>query len=91
VIASLYAVSAVPSLTSASPSRIVSIRVGAPSRRTTAAADTGSVGPSTAPSTNAAAHGRPATQCATAATATTVASTRPTASRPIGTTLARSS
>jgi hypothetical protein len=81
----------VPSLTSASPSRIVSILVGAPSRRTTAVADTGSVGPSTAPSTNAAVHGRPISQCATAATATTVTSTRPTASSPIGAALARSS
>ena len=55
----MYAVSAVPSLTSDSPSRIVFERPLTPSRSSTAAAETGSVGPSTAPSTNAAAHGTP--------------------------------
>jgi hypothetical protein len=89
--ASAYAVSAVPSLTSDSPSRIVRIRAGTPRRRSTAVAATGSVGPRTAPTMNATAHGSPAIQCATAATATTVTSTRPTASRLIGSTLSRSS
>jgi len=51
--ASLYTVSPVPSLTSASPSRIVEIRSGAPSRRSTDVAAIGSVGPRIAPSTNA--------------------------------------
>ncbi len=55
-----------------------------PSRSSTAAADTGSVGPSTAPSTNAAAHGMPSTAFATAATAAIVTSTSPTASSEIG-------
>ena len=55
----LYAVSPVPSLISDSPCRIVFARPVAPSRSSTAAAETGSVGPSTAPSTNAAAHGMP--------------------------------
>ena len=90
-IAILYAVSAVPSLTSDSPSRIVFERPLTPSRSSTAAADTGSVGPSTAPSTNAAAHGMPSTALATAATAQMVAITRPTASSVIGAQLARSS
>jgi hypothetical protein len=90
-IASEYAVRPVPSLTSDSPSRIVRIRVGAPSRAITAAAATGSVGPTTAPSTNASGQGRPIRWCAARATATTVTSTRPTASRAIGPALARSS
>ena len=54
-------------------------------------AETGSVGPSTAPSTNAAAHGIPSSAFATAATAAIVTSTSPTASSPIGCQLARSS
>ena len=90
-IAILYAVRPVPSLTSASPSSTVSICGGAPTRRMIAVAETGSVGPSTAPRMNAATHGSPADQCATAATATTVTSTSPIASTEIGTTLARSS
>ena len=57
----------------------------------TAVAATGSVGPSTAPSTNAIPHGTPATWWATTATATTVARTSPTASSEIGSALARSS
>ena len=48
-------------------------------------------GPSTAPSTNAAAHGMPSTAFATAATAAIVTSTSPTASRPIGFQLSLSS
>ncbi len=55
-----------------------------PRRSSTAAAETGSVGPSTAPSTNAAAHGIPSTALATAATAAIVTSTSPTASSVIG-------
>ena len=80
-----------PSLTSASPSRIVWIRAGAPMRRRTALAATGSVGPTTAPRTKAISHGTPATQWAAAATATTVTITRPIASSPIGIACARSS
>ena len=80
----LYAVSPVPSLISDSPCRIVFARPVAPSRSSTAAAETGSVGPSTAPSTNAAAHGMPSTALATAATAAIVTSTSPTASSVIG-------
>jgi len=83
-IAILYAVSAVPSLTSDSPSRIVLLRPVTPRRSSTAAALTGSVGPSTAPSTNAAAHGTPSTALATTATAAIVTRTRPTASSVIG-------
>ncbi len=77
--ASLYAASAVPSLTSASPSMIVATRSGTPRRRITEVAATGSVGPTTAPSTNAAAQDMPATSWATTATATIVATTSPTA------------
>ena len=58
----------VPSLTSASPSRTVAIRRGAPTRRTRAVADTGSVGPRIAPSTNATGHGRSPRSATTAAT-----------------------
>src|SRR3954453_506747 len=87
----LYAVRPVPSLTSDSPSRIVLERPLTPSRSSTAAAETGAVGPSTAPSTNAAAHGIPSTALATAATAQIVTSTRPTASIVIGAQFARSS
>ena len=87
----LYAVSAVASLTSDSPSRIVPIRAGPPSRRMIDVAATGSVGPSTAPRTIAGAHAIPTTQWATAATATTVRSTSPIASSPTGTALSRSS
>ena len=79
------------SLTSDSPCRIVLLRPVTPSRSSTALAETGSVGPSTAPSTNAAAHGMPMTALATAATAPIVTRTRPTASRPIGFALALSS
>ena len=81
----------VASLISDSPWRIVFVRPVTPSRSSTAAALTGSVGPSTAPSTNAAAHGIPSSAFATAATAAIVTSTSPTASSPIGFQLARSS
>ena len=67
------------------------MRGGAPSRAITAAAATGSVGPTTAPSTNASGHDSPIRWCPTRATATTVASTSPTASSEIGPALARSS
>ncbi len=79
------------SLISDSPWRIVFARPVTPRRSSTAAADTGSVGPSTAPSTNAAAHGTPSTALATAATAAIVTSTSPIASRPIGFALSLSS
>ena len=50
-----------------------------------AVAAIGSVGETTAPSTNAAAHGSPGTiACATTATTTIVRRTRPTASSPTG-------
>jgi hypothetical protein len=71
-----YKTSAVPSLMRLSPSRIVTIRRGAPRRPAIAVAATGSVGETIAPSTNAAAHGRPMTACATTATVTIVSSTR---------------
>ena len=52
----------------------------------------GSVGETIAPSTNAAAHGRPSiASCATTATTTVVSSTRPTERIEIGTTFARRS
>jgi hypothetical protein len=85
------AVIAVPSLTSDSHSRIVTIRAGAPKRSRIALADTGSVGPSTAPRVNATAHGSPAMSTPTTATPPTVASTRPMASSRIGPALARNS
>ena len=50
-----------------------------------------SVGPSTAPSTNAVSHDIPITTCATAATAAVVASTSPTESSAIGRALKRRS
>jgi hypothetical protein len=61
------------------------MRRGTPRRRAIFVAASGSVGETTAPSTNAALHEKPSiAQCATAATATVVATTRPTASNPIG-------
>ena len=57
-----------------------------------AVAAIGSVGETIAPSTNALAHGRPSIAAwATTATTAVVASTIPTASRPIGLTFARRS
>ena len=73
-----------PSLIRLSPSSTVASRDGAPLVRMTAVAATGPVGASTAPSTNAAAHGIPATTWTAAATAPIVASTRPKASSAIG-------
>lgn len=54
--ASRYATSAVASLMSPSPSRIVVTSRGAPRGRSTAVAATGSVGETIAPSTNASGH-----------------------------------
>src|SRR3954462_4878488 len=67
-------------------------RRGARDRVAISTAATGSVGDTTAPSTNAAGHVIPSIRaCATTATETIVAVTRPTASRPIGRMLARMS
>ena len=77
------AVSAVPSLTRLSPSRIAASRSGAPAERMTDVVATGSVGASAAPTTKPAAHGTPAATCSTAAIAAMVASTSPTARKPI--------
>ena len=85
------AISAVASLISDSPSRTVTTRRGAPTRPAIAVAATGSVGPSTAPSTNATSHGMPTTWCATKATPTVVTSTSPTESSAIGRALKRRS
>ena len=71
---------------------MVAMRRGAPMRRMTAVAATGSVGETIAPSANAAAHGSPATTAwATTATETVVTSTSPTASVEIGRKSARRS
>jgi hypothetical protein len=76
----------------ASPSTSSRNRGGAPNRENVAAADTGSVGPTIAPSMNAASQLIPGTiACATTATAAIVASTSPTASNPSGTISALSS
>ncbi len=72
-----------PSLISDSPSTIVTIRPGTPSRRAIAVAATGSVGETMAPSTNAGAQSKPSAAWATHATPTIVASTSPTASSEI--------
>ena len=67
-----------PSLTIASPSTSRRTRWGAPIRENVAVAETGSVGPTIAPSTNAASQLIPGTiSWATAATTTIVTSTRP--------------
>ena len=89
--ANLKNTSAVPSLTRLSPSITEITRRGTPNRRPIADAAMGSVGDTTAPSTNAAGHDRPMTPCATAATATIVAVTSPTASNEIGLRFCRSS
>ena len=85
------ATSAVASLTRLSPSTIVTIRRGTPSRREIAVAAIGSVGATTAPSTNAVAQLSPITAWATTATAAIVINTSPIASRPIGRAFARRS
>jgi hypothetical protein len=59
---SWYTVRPVPSLISASPSRIVEMRSGAPRRRRTDVAAIGSVGPRIAPSTSAGPHPMPASE-----------------------------
>jgi hypothetical protein len=75
--ATRYKTSAVPSLMRLSPSRIVTIRRGAPRRPAIAVAATGSVGETIAPRTNAAPHGMSTATCATTATVAVVSSTRP--------------
>ena len=57
--ATFRATSAVASLNRLSPSRMLTIRRGAPTRRITAVAAAGSVGETMAPSANAIAQGRP--------------------------------
>jgi hypothetical protein len=90
--AARYRTSAVASLTRLSPSMIVTIRRGTPSRRPIDVAAIGSVGETTAPRTKAADHGIPSTaQWATMPTARVVAATSPTERRPIGRTFARRS
>ncbi len=83
--------SAVPSLTRLSPSTMSISRRGTPSRRPIAVAAIGSVGDTTAPSTNASAQARSVTACATTATPTVVIATSPTASSEIGRRFCRSS
>jgi hypothetical protein len=70
---------------------MVTIRRGTPNRRAIAVAAIGSVGATTAPSTNEAGQLRPVARWATAATPSIVATTRPIASRPIGFRFARKS
>ena len=80
------------SLIRLSPSISATSRRGRPSRWAIAVAAIGSVGETIAPSTKAGGQSRPGiTAWATAATATIVASTSPTASSAIGRTFARSS
>ena len=78
--AKLKSISAVASLTRPSPSSTVKIRLGTESRRAIAMGATASGGETTAPSTNATAHGQCSSQCVAAATAVAVNSTQPTAS-----------
>src|SRR5919204_4014220 len=76
---------AVPSFTRLSPSITAITRRGTPRRLAIDVAAIGSVGETTAPSTNAACHEKSSIhQCATAATTTVVTTTSPTASRLIG-------
>ncbi len=82
--ATLYAVSAVASLSRLSPPISVITRRGSPSRRPTALADTASGGATMAPSVNAAAMvSSGTTRNATNPTASVVTSGSPTASEPI--------
>jgi hypothetical protein len=74
-----------------SPSTVVTIRRGTPRRRAISVAASGSVGATTAPSTNDGAHPSPTTAWATAATARTVASTAPIARKEIAPTFTRRS
>jgi hypothetical protein len=71
-------------LTRLSPESTTTTRWGKPKRSAIAVAATASVAETIAPKTNAAPHGSPATQWATAATTTVVISTSPTASKRIG-------
>ena len=65
------------SLKRLSPSRTLTIRRGAPTRRMIAVAAAGSVGETIAPSAKDIAHGRPISSCAITATTAAVASTSP--------------
>src|SRR6476619_7630154 len=77
-IAVFRATSAVASLSSDSPSRIVTMPRGSPIRRATAVAATASGGATTAPIANAAGQSTPGrTRCTTSATPTVVKTTRP--------------
>ena len=89
--ATLKATRPVPSLTRLSPLTTVPTRSGTPNLPKIASDATGSVGARMAPSTKAAAHGRPIRACAITATAPIVASTSPTASSTIGLSWARRS
>ena len=83
--ATLYAVSAVASLSRLSPPSSVIARRGSPSRRPTAVAETASGGATMAPSVSAAATVSSGTVWkATKPTANVVASGNPTASSPMG-------
>ena len=80
--------SAVASLNSDSPSRIVTTRRGRPVRRAIAVAATASGGATTAPSATAAANGTGSSHHTTSATPNVVNTTRPTDSSMIGRLLA---
>src|ERR687894_2146448 len=67
------------------------MRRGTPRRWATVVAAMASVGETMAPSTNAAAHGSPATACTTAPTTNVVIRTRPTERNVIGLMFARKS
>ena len=79
-------------MTSDSPSSTFTSVRGTPSRRAIAVAATGSVGPTIAPSANAAGHESPSiSACATHATTSTVAITSPIESNAIGRRFVRNS
>ena len=75
---------AVASLTRLSPSRIVTMRRGRPTRRAIVVAATASGGATTAPSANATAQPTGRTACTSTATPAVVNSTSPTLSSAIG-------
>ncbi len=79
--ANLYSMSAVASLARPSPSRTTMVRRGSPSRRAMAIGATSSGGEMMAPSTKATAQSQARRKWTTAATATVVKATPPTASR----------
>jgi hypothetical protein len=83
VTAAAYSTSAVASLNSASPSKIVASCRGRPILLAMLVAADASVGPTAVPSTNATGQDRWPTQCTTAATPRAVAATSRTASSPI--------